>query len=521
MSDKLYIITTDKKNQSRLFFWRVGILLFLGMFFLVDNGNSSSKSDIPKSLIPHTAINLNGGAETESNLAITSNGYASGISVTNGGVLTLNNSTIIKTAPTGSSSEASKDDAYLEPYANEGPDPNKAPGAMAGIDPNVTQGPPGTPGGPPPDDSGRGIAGSAGSKSGGRTGGGTDTAIISSDIGSKSAGAYAGTKGKAILSNITIDTNLAEGKGICAIGEGSSVILLKCAITTTGRSSHGVFVTGGGAASLKDVSIITKGEHSSTLATDTGGGTIIVEGGAYITSGKYSAGIYSTGDIRASNATFKAEVDNAAVMEYGSKITLNNTSLWSGKKGAVMIFQSVPNAGNISEYKMTGGEVKSAGPIFYVTNTEATINLKGVKLSSESGIVLKALKGYWGSDVASAKPIRGGTVTFTADEQTLQGDIVMDENSSITATLKNKSKLKGAINADKKGKKMNFILDPSSTWDVTADSCLDILTLSEVSGDSIPNIIGNGHTVYYDKTLSTALGGKTYNLTKGGKLQPK
>jgi hypothetical protein len=47
--------------------------------------------------------------------------------------------------------------------------------------------------------------------------------------------------------------------------------------------------------------------------------------------------------------------------------------------------------------------------------------------------------------------------------------------------------------------------------------------LSEgISGDSIPNIIGNGHTVYYDKNKgSSALDGKTYTLTNGGKLLPK
>jgi len=339
-----------------------------------------------------------------------------------------------------------------------------------------------------------------------------------------SSGVFAGSKGVTILSNITIDTNLEEGKGLCAVGKDSSITLAKGTITTAGRSSHGVFVTEGGAASLKDVSITTKGEHASTLATDTGGGTITVEGGTYTALGKYSSGIYSTGDIGVSDATIKSEVDNAAVMEWGSKITLNNASLWAGKKGAVMIYQSFSTSGGMSEYEMAGGSVTAAeGPIFYVTNTNATINLKGVKLSGSSGTVLKVLKGDWGSDIAWAKPTRGGVVDFIADGQTLLGDIVMDENSSVTTTLKNKSNLKGAINAENKGKEMNLMLDASSTWDVTADSYLNAIILSyDVSGDSISNIIGNGHTVYYDKSKSSsALGGKTYNLAKGGKLQPK
>jgi len=443
-----------------------------------------------KTLTPHATINLNGGTALESNLAISSdNTIESGVSVTNGGNLTLNDSTIVKTAPAGSKAGAPL-------YPNQAPD---------------TPGQSGPPGGPPP-----------GSQAGVDPGAGGGDG--SGDIGSKSSGVYAGSKGNAILSNITIDTNLEEGKGLCAVGKGSSITMIKGAIATAGRSSHGVYATRGGAVSLKDVSITTKGEHSSTIATD-GEGEIIVEGGTYTALGKYSAGIYSTKDISIFDATFKSEADNVAVMEWASKITLTNTSLWSGKKGAVMVHQTmsmdVPSG---TEYKMTGGAIKAEeGPIFYVTNTTATIDLKNVQLSGASGTLLKAIKGDWGTDISWAKPTQGGTVTFVADEQTLPGDIVIDEYSSITATLKNKSKLKGAINANNKGKEMNLMLDASSIWDVTADSYLNALILSGgVSGDSVSNIIGNGHTVYYNKNASSsALGGKTYNLAKGGKLQPK
>lgn len=537
-------------------------------------GNSSIKSDKFKALTPHAAIQLNAGIEIESYLAITSNNNTeSAISVTRGGNLTLNNSSIVKTASASSTSTSqvknlasgpfqafnsnespgalagvSSDPNQVsrpnqEPDPNQAPDVNQAPGALTGVstdpkkafhpkqsfdqdqsfDPNKA---------PDPNQAPGALAGAStdpdlepnapelpkddlsNDEADGSNGGG--------DIGSRSSGVHAGRKGSATLSNVSIDTNLAEGKGLSAIGKGSSIIMVKGIITTNGGSSHGVFVSGGGAVSLKDVSITTKGVHSSTLATDTGGGTIVVEGGIYTASGKYSAGIYSTGDIRASNAIFKSEIDSATVMEYGSKITLDNTSLWSGKKAAVMIFQSMDSSGDISKYKMTGGEITSVeGPIFYITNTTATIDLKGVKLSGVSRELLKAIKGDWGSDVAAAKPIRGGTVTFTADEQTLPGDIVMDGDSSIMAILKNKSMLKGAINANNKGKKMNLTLDSSSTWDVTADSYLNALNLSDVSSEYISNITGNGHTVYYDKALSAALGGKTYNLAKGGKLQPK
>jgi len=61
-------------------------------------------------------------------------------------------------------------------------------------------------------------------------------------------------------------------------------------------------------------------------------------------------------------------------------------------------------------------------------------------------------------------------------------------------------------------------------WNVTGTSYLTTLSdASGISGSTITNIHGNGHTVYYDATLAanSALGGKTYTLVGGGTLAPK
>ncbi len=64
----------------------------------------------------------------------------------------------------------------------------------------------------------------------------------------------------------------------------------------------------------------------------------------------------------------------------------------------------------------------------------------------------------------------------------------------------------------------------SHIWDrrlsVTADSHVDALTGAAISGSTVTNITGNGHTGYYDKTASPELGGKTYALAGGGTLTP-
>jgi hypothetical protein len=42
-----------------------------------------------------------------------------------------------------------------------------------------------------------------------------------------------------------------------------------------------------------------------------------------------------------------------------------------------------------------------------------------------------------------------------------------------------------------------------------------------ITGTTITNIIGNGHTVYYDKDTCPELGGQVYTLSGRGTLQPE
>ena len=56
---------------------------------------------------------------------------------------------------------------------------------------------------------------------------------------------------------------------------------------------------------------------------------------------------------------------------------------------------------------------------------------------------------------------------------------------------------------------------------MSADSYLTSLSdASGISGSTISNITGYGHTVYYDACANSILGGKSYTLDGGGTLQP-
>lgn len=169
----------------------------------------------------------------------------------------------------------------------------------------------------------------------------------------------------------------------------------------------------------------------------------------------------------------------------------------------------------LGTFSMTGGSytwTSTTGPAFYVTNTNATINLTGVNVTNGAAELLNASAGDWGTTGSN-----GGDVLFTAENETLNGSLVSDGISSITAVLQNGTALSGAIDT------AALSLDATSTWNVTSDSVLS--TLSDeggISGTAIANIIGNGHTVTYDASLAgnSELGGLTYSLANGGSLVP-
>ena len=121
----------------------------------------------------------------------------------------------------------------------------------------------------------------------------------------------------------------------------------------------------------------------------------------------------------------------------------------------------------------------------------------------------------WGTSGAN-----GGKATLVAIAQKLSGSVIVDKISTATLKLTNGSAWTGAIDAARTAKSAAVSLDGTSTWTLTANSYLTSLTGVKVFGSRVTNIVGNGHTVYYDRGANSDLAGKTYTLTGGGTLQP-
>ncbi|MEQ8169713.1 MAG: hypothetical protein ABRQ38_12550 [Candidatus Eremiobacterota bacterium] len=329
---------------------------------------------------------------------------------------------------------------------------------------------------------------------------------------------------KMTLSNSKVTTTGTGANGIFAYGSDSEINVSDTTVICTAQLGHAVMASGGGKLTVSNVNMTTEGANSGAIATDRGGGTISVTGGNVTTSGADAPGIYSTGTITVSGATISATGSEGAVIEGANSIILTDTSLSSSKtnKWGVLIYQSMSGdaEGTQGTFTMTGGSLAHTaedGPLFYVTNSTGIITLKGVNVTASSGIIIKASTGNWGTSGSN-----GGKVNFTADSQSLTGNLLADSSSTITAVLQNGSALNGYINSANSASAINLTMDSSSTWNVTADSYLTCLTdTGGISGTTITNITGNGYTVYYSSSGCPELGGQTYTLNGGGSLVPR
>ncbi len=337
---------------------------------------------------------------------------------------------------------------------------------------------------------------------------------------------------EATIKDTTIKTSATGANAIFSTGENATINVSNTKITTTGDSSRGLDATYGGTINANKVTINTSGQHCAAVATDRGEGTVTVKNSTLNTNGKGSPCVYSTGTISISNSKGTSTDSSCAVIEGKNSITLNNTKLTSYGIGrvddgidncGVMIYQSM--SGDASEGTGTfsatdstltiskKSKVYKTSPMFFITNTDAVINLENTKLNYGSNqlVAVSGNDGEWGSQGSN-----GGNLTFNATNQTLNGNISVDNISTASFVLKS-STLTSMINSENNAKEVNLSLDSSSKWVVTGDSYVTTLTLEN---NDLSLIEDNGHTIYYDASANSWLNGQTITLSNGGTLTP-
>ena len=300
------------------------------------------------------------------------------------------------------------------------------------------------------------------------------------------------------ITNAKVTSSAQNGNGVFSYGSGTTVNISNSTITTTADNSGGIQTTGGGTTNASDLIVTTSGSSSAAIRSDRGGGTVNVDGGSYVSNGYNSPAVYSTADITVKNATLTANNSEALVIEGKNSIVLENcdvTGNMSDTKGSsseenvhnVMIYQSMSGDADVgtSTFSMTGGTLTAKnGDMIYVTNTHCVLTLSGVTIQNEDadGVLLRVV-GNSASHGWGTAGSNGAQVEFTADGQTLTGDIVVDAISTLTMTLKNGSTFTGTISIIDNAQNGTAVSDNAvvtiesgCTWTLTGDCVITSLT---------------------------------------------
>lgn len=333
--------------------------------------------------------------------------------------------------------------------------------------------------------------------------GGNSSNTEDGDFYGQNAGFLALNGANVTITGATVNTSAINGNGVFSYGEGTTVTISDSTIHTTERNSGGIQTTGGGTTIASNLTVDTEGDSSAAIRSDRGGGTVNVDGGTYTTSGVGSPAVYSTADITVKNATLTANNSEGLVIEGKNSIALENcdvTGNMTTSNGgsdednlhAVMIYQSMSGDAAMGEasFSSDGGSITSlSGDLFYVTNTSCTISLKDTKLVTANDQLL-TIAGNNSSRGWGTSGSNGGDVVLTASSQEMDGNITVDDISTLDMTLSDGSAFTGSINSTGDAGDVSVTLDSSSTWTLTGDSYI-----TSFDGD-LSQINANGYQLY-------------------------
>lgn len=340
-----------------------------------------------------------------------------------------------------------------------------------------------------------------------KTGGATSN-TENGDFYGMNAGLLALNGATVTISGANVTTNAVNGNGVFSYGSGTTVNISDSVIRTSLNNSGGIQTTGGATMNATNLDVQTEGGSSAAIRSDRGGGDVNVSGGTYVTNGTGSPAVYSTADITVENAVLTANNSEAVVVEGKNSVTLNNVTL-SGNMPAstdanenihnIMLYQSMSGDAEVgqSSFTATGGSIlANAGDMFYVTNTTCAIALNNVALTLANDVLLNVCGNSnargWGTAGAN-----GGTCAFTVSGQTMNGNILVDEISSLDFSMLSGSVYTGAINPSGAAGTVNVTIEDGCQWILTGDCYITSFT------GSVANIVTNGYAVYVNGVAIT------------------
>lgn len=266
----------------------------------------------------------------------------------------------------------------------------------------------------------------------------------------------AGSKSKATLSHVSIETDANGSNAIVSTVKASVTISDSKIVTTGSAGSRGLHATYSGSVTADNVNIKTQGKSCASLATDRGGGTVTASNMTLETNGQGSPLVYSTGTISVTSSTGNAKGAQMVAIEGNSTASLDGctfTCVGNGNRtgtsdvnsnshtidaAGIFIYQSMSgDSSSGTDYftaKNSNLTVSTAGvPMFYSTNIVAEVTLEAntfVQGSSSDYFLIAEATDQWGTSGSN-----GATVSIAATNQDLTSyKAFKGSTSSITVT---------------------------------------------------------------------------------------
>ncbi len=268
-----------------------------------------------------------------------------------------------------------------------------------------------------------------------------------------------------------ITTNGSHANAVFAYGTGI-INISSATIKTTSNNSGAIMVTGGGTLTANNVTAETEGNSSAPIRSDRGGGTLTVNNGTYTSHGTGSPVVYSTANITVNSANLTSTASEGVVVEGKNSVTLNNATLEATNNKlngnsetykSIFIYQSMSGDADVGTSSFNAKNSKitnNKGDIIFVTNTSTVITLENNEIinNDSEGEFLKATTAKWGTSGSN-----GGNVTLNLINQKIEGNITIDNISTLTMTMKNGSIFTGSINNNKQAKNISLTISFDSS----------------------------------------------------------
>ena len=329
--------------------------------------------------------------------------------------------------------------------------------------------------------------------------------------------AFLATSGSQVyMESCNVTSHVVNADGVTALDDGTTVKIVGGTFRTSRNASASVNSSNGASIVIEEADIMTSGGQSPAMFTGNDGVLEIVKskGGTTDTA---SPLFLSHGKITARECRMTTDMWTLGQVD-GGELVLEKNELQSRSFCGVMAYGADKSRSsgviNLSHNEITVTE----GPLFYVTNADARIIVSDHnKFSSKEDLVLVAKSDDWG-----VKGDNGGNAVLVVENQSLNGDIVVDSISSVVLDMQKKSSLTGAINS-----KANPVatvrvkLSKGAVWKVNKDSYLTSVEFSEPLAKGLKQIKGR-HTVYYDPNdpANALLMGHKHKISGGGSLCP-